>query len=280
MAGAVITFCITDAMAKLLTEAMSPLQVTWSRYLVFVAILAPAIWNRARAGTMLGGNMRLQVLRALVLFGSTSFAIFGFAALPLADAVTLTMSAPLMVTALSIPFLGEKVGWRRWLAVLIGFIGVLVVTRPLGGGFRPEAFLMLAGAFCWSLAIIITRKLGAAEDVWRTMGWSSGIGLVMSTGASIPVWVWPTPADWLLILANGASNFLAQFLVIRALQLAAASLLAPVTFTNILWSSIVGFAVFGTLPDEWTLAGGAIIVSAGLYVWHRERQQSSRQGGA
>ena len=170
-----------------------------------------------------------------------------------------------MITMLSIPFLGEVVGLRRWAAGVVGLIGVLVVVRPGTGGFQPAAVFGVASAFCWSMALVITRKMSTTERPATTLLWSSGIGLIVLSVLLPFNYAWPTPAQFGLTLVLGGVASAGQWMVV----------LAPFSYVQLLWSIIAGYLVFAAVPDRWTLLGAAIIIASGLYTAHRERVRAA-----
>jgi drug/metabolite transporter (DMT)-like permease len=192
--------------------------------------------------------------------------------LQLDEAVALAFSTPFFVAALSGPILGEWVRWRRWTAVVVGFIGVLVVTRPGAGSFQPAALLSLTGAVCYALYALSTRILARTDSSETTLFYSNIVG----AAAMLPVvpFVWTTPTDALVIalmVATGAIGSFGHYLLIAAHRLAPAAVLAPFIYTEIVLVIALGFLVFGDLPNRWTLTGAAIVVASGLYILHRER---------
>jgi drug/metabolite transporter (DMT)-like permease len=180
----------------------------------------------------------------------------------------------MLITILSIPLLGESVGPRRWGAVAAGMVGMLVVVRPGMGGFQPAALFGVASAFCWALALIITRKISNSDTPQTTVLWSAAIGTAVLTLMLPFQAIWPTPTQLGLSLVLGFVASGGQWLVILAHRLAPASLLAPFFYGQLIWVTALGFLVFGSLPDRWTLTGAGIIIASGLYTAHRERVRS------
>jgi drug/metabolite transporter (DMT)-like permease len=213
----------------------------------------------------------LHVVRGALMWISTTFATFAFASLPLAELTALGFSGPLAATLFAIPLLGEHVGPRRWLAVIAGFLGVLIVVRPGAATFDPAAVLIVTGSACWGLGVVVTRRIGPGDGAAAMLIWTAVAGLIASTVFVIPAWRTPDAWGAIELLAMGAFNLFAQYLLIRALHYAPASTLAPLSYTQLVWSTLLGLAVFGAIPDRWTVLGAVIIVASGLYVWHRER---------
>jgi drug/metabolite transporter (DMT)-like permease len=246
------------------------------RWFGFLSIVIPTIvFTR---GHVLHSRMpALQAARSLCLVGSSLFFILGLTYLPLASATTLSFVSPMIVTALSIPLLREQVGGRRWAAIAVGMVGVIVVVRPGTGAFDPAAAFPMLSAACWALGIIATRRLAGIDRPWTAMCYGAIVGFVILSVAVIPVFVMPTLAQagiaaLLAIAATGG-----QYLTVLAFQRAPASLLAPFTYLQLIWSTALGYLIFSNLPDAWTWIGAAIIVASGLYTAHRERLRLRRE---
>jgi drug/metabolite transporter (DMT)-like permease len=213
----------------------------------------------------------LQILRALGVLGSSIFFITGLSFLPMAEATAISFASPMIVTALSIPILGEVVGWRRWSAVAVGLLGVLIVVRPGEGAFDPAAIFPLLSAFSWAVALVVTRKMSSADGPLVSLTYAAGVGLLV-TSALVPfTWVTPGWREIGLGLVTGGASTVAQWLVVLAFQQAPASVLAPFSYSQLVWSGLLGYGIFGNVPDRWTLAGATVVIASGLYTAHRER---------
>jgi drug/metabolite transporter (DMT)-like permease len=190
--------------------------------------------------------------------------------LPLADTTTFYLAGPIYVTALSVLLLSERVGWRRWSAVLIGFSGVIIALRPSSSSFTLPALIALAGSVTYALVMITTRMLRRTNDIMLMTTYF--IGAVAFGVATTPFgWVRPAAFDVLCLAGVGFANIVAQFCVIRALKVASASVVVPYQYTLIVWSVVFGWLIFAELPDIYTFVGAMIIVAAGLYIFWRER---------
>jgi drug/metabolite transporter (DMT)-like permease len=216
------------------------------------------------------------VLRSALLFATTALFFIGLSKVPLADATAVMMVAPLLVTALAVPLLGERVGPRRWASVLVGFCGALIVVRPGAGMASSGALFPLAAAFAYAGYQIATRVVARSDPPLTTLLHSALVGAVIASFAVPYFWTAPDVLGWLLLAAIGLLGGLGHYALIRAFQVAPANLLAPFGYTNLVWATLFGFLLFGDLPDEATLGGAAIIIASGLYVLHRERRQRSR----
>ena len=218
----------------------------------------------------------LQMLRGAALLGSSLFFISGLRFLPIAEASATGFVSPLFVTALSIVFLGESVGVRRWIATAVGLIGVLIILRPGTGAFHPAAFFPIVSALAWACTLVMTRMLSGREHALTTMTYSSITGACIMCALVPFVWVAPSWHDVLFGIFIGIASTAGQWIVVLAFRYADASVLAPFSYTQLLWVSILGFVIFGELPDIWTVVGAVFIVGSGLYTAHRERIRRSQ----
>jgi drug/metabolite transporter (DMT)-like permease len=268
---AMFLFVTSDGAAKYLAASLSPQQIVWVRYGVVLVILLPILWHRRAERLLHTRRMALHVLRGLLLLASATLFISALRYLPLELATAIGFVSPLYVTALSIPLLGERVGPRRWAAVGIGFAGVLVILRPGASSFQWAMLLPLASSLCWAIALILTRLMRGTERALTILALSSLLGWIAIAPMAWPPWRAPTGLEWLLLLGVGVLNALGQYLVIHAFLMASASLLAPFSYSTLLWSVLIGALVFDSLPDPTTLTGALVLIGAGLYVWHRER---------
>lgn len=268
--GATVLFSSSDTIAKYLSGGLPIIEFIWIRYVVFL-LMALCLVGQAPSRSVRPRNPGLQVIRGLCVAGSSVLFVYGVRQMTMAQATTISFLSPLLVTILSIPLLGERVGPRRWAAVAAGILGMLVVVRPGLSGFQPAALFGVASSSCWALALIITRKISGSDTPQTTVLWSAGIGTAVLT-VMLPFAVaWPTLKQLGLALLMGVVASGGQWLVILAHRLAPASLLAPFFYSQLLWSAGLGFLVFTNLLDQWTLVGAGIIIASGLYTAHRER---------
>lgn len=268
--SATLLFAIADTIAKFLSTGLPIIEITWVRYVIFLGF-ALILAQRAPARSLWPRSKALQITRGCCVIGSSVLFVYGIRTMTMSQATTISFLSPLLITILSIPLLGEVVGIRRWAAVGAGMVGMLIVVRPGMAGFEPAALFGVASATCWSMALIITRKMAATDPPTTTVLWSAGVGVAILSVLLPFDLAWPTPQQWGLMLALGILASAGQWLVILAFRLAPASLLAPFTYTQLVWVTGTGYLVFGNLPDEWTLLGAAIIIASGLYTAHRER---------
>ena len=266
----------SDVTAKYLSAALPSIEIAWIRFLVFALIMSPAMVPGSPLYALRSQRSGLQVMRGVALLGSSLFFISGLRFLPIAEASATGFVAPLFVTALSIVFLGEAVGVRRWLATAVGLIGVLIILRPGTGAFHPAAFFPIVSALAWACTLIMTRMMSGRDHAITTMTYSSIVGVCILSVMVPFVWVAPSWHDILLGVFIGLASTAGQWIVVLAFRYADASVLAPFSYTQLLWVSILGFAIFGEVPDVWTVTGAVFIVGSGLYTAHRERVRRSQ----
>jgi drug/metabolite transporter (DMT)-like permease len=264
-------FSAMDGLSKLLTQGFAPPQIAWARFFFILLFLAPVLVLRGGPRLLRSTRPWLQVARGFCMLASALFFIFGLSFLPIADATSIGFVSPLFVTALSIPILGEKVGVRRWSAVLVGFVGVLVLVRPGSSAFTAAALFPVASSACWALGLIITRIMQSSDAVLTTLAWSTAVGFLVLTPVALPMWHPPSLEGWILLGAAALLSMIGQLFLISAFRFAPASLLAPFSYTQIVWATLIGLFVFGTAPGPHTWVGAGIVVASGLYILHRER---------
>ncbi|WP_237183334.1 DMT family transporter [Roseomonas gilardii] len=275
---AVTLFSCSDAVSKLLRTTLPAGEIVWIRYLVFVAMTL-VLLGRNRFRGLHARRPGLQLLRGLCILTSSVLFVIGLGYLPLAEATAINYVAPTFITLLSIPVLGEVVGFRRWIALLVGFTGVLIVVQPGGGTFQWAAVLPLLTAAAWAGGVVITRRIGVADHPATTMFWTACTGFVALT-LFLP-FDFRTPTGWEfgLGLLHGVLGSAGQMLVVQAYRQAPASVLAPFSYGQIVTSALVGYAVFGAFPGQAMLLGSGVIIASGLYTAHRERLRARERRG-
>jgi drug/metabolite transporter (DMT)-like permease len=266
----------SDVTAKYLSATLPSIEIAWIRFLVFALIMSPAMLPGSPLFALNSRRPGFQLMRGVALLGSSLFFISGLRFLPIAEASATGFVSPLFVTALSIIFLGEKVGVRRWIATALGLIGVLIILRPGSGAFHPAAFFPLVSALAWACTLIMTRMMSGSERAVTTMAYSSIAGLGVLCALVPFVWVGPSWHDILFGAFIGIASTAGQWIVVLAFRYADASVLAPFSYTQLLWVSVLGFIIFGEVPDVWTVTGALFIVGSGLYTAHRERIRQSQ----
>ena len=273
MCGAVALFACLDTTAKYLNTHMDAMQITWARYtsaLVLTLIVSNPLTHtdllRAR-------RLKLQIVRSVLLVASSALNFVALRWLQLDEALSIIFTFPFIVAIVSGPMLGEWIGWRRWSAICVGFGGVLLITRPGFGGMHPAAFITLAATICYGFYAVITRIVSRVDSNQTSLFYANFIGALVM----LPVipFVWTTPENWaiaLMMVGIGVLGSAGHFLLIAGHRIAPAAVLSPFVYTQLIWVVILGYLVFDHVPNGWTMAGAAIVISSGLYLLYRERK--------
>jgi S-adenosylmethionine uptake transporter len=271
MAVGMFLFSGVDTMGKFLTDTVHPIQIVWFRQLgLFLGVLV--LIGVQGKSVLSSTNPKLQIGRGVLAACSATLFIVGVAYVPLADAVAITFVAPFMVTLMGALILREPVGVRRWSAVVIGFLGTLIVIRPGLGVIHPAALLLIVAASAFALRQVLSRILAGEDKTRTTVAYTAIVSWGLLTLPLPFIWQTPeSPLEFGLLLAMAVFAAIAEILVIMALDAAQAVVVAPVQYSLLLWGTLYGFIVFGQLPDGWTWLGAAIIVATGLYTLNRER---------
>lgn len=269
-----------DGVSKTLIVDYPVTQILWIRYMAFAGFATVLAVSRGglRNGLRAGFRTRrpvLHVVRAATLAIEIGLFVVAFRYMQLADTHSIGAVYPLVITALSALVLGETVGPRRWTAVAIGFVGVLVILRPGLSVFQPVALLPLAGAILFGVYQVMTKVVGREDGLVTILLYTGWVGLALTTLTGPVGWVWPDATGWALLMLASVLGVAAHLTIIHALEIAPATVLQPFNYSLLVWATGIGFLVFGDLPDSWTVAGGAIVVAAGLYTWWRERVRST-----
>ena len=275
MCAGVACLCANDAVAKALTAGYSPLQILFLRNVialpvtVFIAV-AVGGWPVLRSY-----RPAAHLFRGVLWVGATFMFFTSFTSLPLAEATALIFVAPFFITLISALFLGEKVGWRRWLAVLAGFLGVLVIVRPGGAAFQFVSLLPVAAALVYALLMLSARWVDPRESVWTLLVYLTGAGALI--GALIVPFVWiPVRSDDLWLFAAVAFFGTAGMtMMTQAFRLVPAVVVAPLDYTGLLWATLFGWLIWRESPDAATLFGAAIIIASGVFSILREKRQGN-----
>ena len=268
-------FAGMDAISKWTVADYSIGQMMWIRYAVF-SIVAWLI-VRPRGGFTATRRSRrpvLQVARSLIAAIESAVFVLAFSYLPLADTHALGSTSPLMVILLGALFLGERIDRARGIAVVVGFVGMLMIVRP---GFRTidwTLFIPVAGALLWAIYQLLTRFCGQFDSADTTLVWSALPAFAATCVFGPLEWVWPDAVGWCLLIAIALLGALSHYALIRALDHAEASVVQPYAYSLLVWATVLGLVVFGDFPDGWTIAGAAVIVASTLYTWHQERKVS------
>lgn len=274
MLGAGTVFPVMNGLVQVLSPRYASEQLIWVRnltHLLFVlALFLPRFGPRILRTTQPGA----QLLRSVVMLGSTTLFFFGVKHLALAQAAAITFTSPFLVTLLAIPILGERVSLARLAAVVVGFFGVLVVIRPGSTMFQSASFFILGSSSCYALYQIITRRVAGHDRPETSAIYSVLVGTAVMSFFAPFKWALPVSvSDGLLMASLGVLGGLGHYFVARAMTYAPANLVAPFGYWQMVGSIVVGYFVAGKLPDAFTWAGSAIIIGAGLYIWWRERRE-------
>jgi drug/metabolite transporter (DMT)-like permease len=280
MIVAVALFSLMDAMVKWLGTTYPTLQIVFFRSLFAFVPLSVFLIRGGGLAAMRTQRPLQHAIRSLIGLSALISFFYAYSQMPLANAVAIGFAAPLFMTALSVPLLGEKVGPRRWIAVLIGFVGVLVIVRPDAGIFEGAAPVALAGTVFYALAMIFVRKLSRTETSTSIVFYFT-LTCTVITGAFMPfLWVTPDAAGWVMLITVGLIGGLAQITMTNALRLADLSVVAPFDYTALLWTGGFGFLIWNEVPGAHVWLGTAIVVASGIYILFRESSLGLKRGVA
>lgn len=269
-------FPFLNTSVKYLSADFPTPMIVWGRYLGHFLFMALAFLPGNGWRLFVTHHFGIQLLRSLLLLGSTALYFTALGTIDLAMAAAIGFAAPFIVTSLSVPILGERVGWRRWSAVTIGFFGVLLVARPGTGAVPSAALLTLGSTLCYGTYQVLTRKLAARDSPVTTILYTAIVGATI-TSLVVPFYWHPPrePIHIALFLGMGLVGGFGHFFVIKAYQFGEASLIAPFAYLQLLGSTVLGYWVFGDLPDRWTWIGAAVIIGCGIYIAYRETALAS-----
>ncbi|MAH85291.1 MAG: hypothetical protein CBB68_13780 [Rhodospirillaceae bacterium TMED8] len=274
MIGGAALLTANDAVIKWLTADYPVGQIMFLRGIFVLAPISFLIWHAGGVHRLQTRQPLLHLLRAALVICGTFLFVTGLRFLPLAEAIAIAFAGPLFITALAQPLLGESIGWRRWMAVFAGFCGVLIICQPGGAVFQWVALLTLAASLTGAFRDILTRKMAAEETSEAQLTFTS-LGVTMGGLATIFITDWQPVAmrDWALFALDGLLIGGAHFLMIETFRYAEAGLVAPFKYSSVVWAALFGYFVFGDLPDQSTMIGGAVVIASGMYILHRERKR-------
>lgn len=270
---AVILFASIDATAKHLVQTYPVPQVVWARYSFHMLFLILLLRGRIPE-VIVTRRLGIQLLRSLLLLTTTVLFFTGLSFVPLAEASSIMFAAPIIVTLLSVPLLGEQVGRHRWAGVLVGFGGVLVILRPGADMMAIALLLPFSAAWVYAFYQITTRMLSHTDGPLTTLTYTALVGTLMVSAIVPFYWKVPDMSGWCLMALIGFLGGFGHFSLIKAFQFSEASTITPFGYTQLIWATLYGIALFGEYPDSTTLIGAAIIVCSGLYIFHREKIRS------
>ena len=276
MVTTTIVFASQDGLSKYLATEYNVYMVVMIRYWFFAAFIM-TISSRKPGGIKQVAKTKtplLQIFRSLVLVAEMCVTILAFTLLGLAETHAIFASYPLIIAMLSGPILGEHVGWRRWLAICVGFFGILIILNPGYGIFSPYALVPLAGAILFALYGLLTRYAGQYDNSSTSFFWTGIVGCIAMTAIGLNFWDPVSQADWSLMLILSASGMLGHFLLIKCYEVAEASTVQPFAYLQLIWASLIGVIIFGEKITTNVLLGACIVVGAGLFTLWRERKVS------
>lgn len=276
MVAATIVFALQDGISRHLAGTYNTYMVVMIRYWFFAAFVI-ALAARAPGGLRSAtrtSQLGLQIFRGVLLAGEICVAVFSFTVLGLIDAMAVFICYPLLVAALSGPVLGEKVGWRRWAAIGVGCVGVLIILQPGVGVFNPWAIIPLISALMFAVYALLTRYVSRRDSSATSFFWTGIAGAVATSLVGMWFWEPMVHADWLWMALLCVSGVLGHWLLIKCYEMAEASAVQPFAYFHLVWSAILGISIFGETLRPAVVAGAALVVAAGLFTLWRERRQS------
>lgn len=263
-------FVSLDSIAKYLIEDYSVIQVVWGRYTFHMVFLLLLLRHRLPK-VLVTRRLGIQLFRSLLLLVTTALFFLGLRYVPLAEASAIMFVGPIIVTVLSVPMLREAVGPYRWAGVMVGFAGALIILRPGTEMMKLGALLPLSAAFTFALYQITTRMLSHTDRPLTTLVYTALVGMA-ATGVAVPFfWTSLDATGWGLMFLIGLLGGVGHFTLIKAFEASEAATVTPYGYTTLIWAILSGIVVFDEYPDAWTLAGAAVIIASGLYIFHRQR---------
>ena len=268
-----LVLLVLDISAKWLSvEGMPATEIVFVRYGMHLFLLLLLFLPVTGRNLFASNNWKLEILRGACLLCTTGFNFLAMRYLPLTVTSAIQFTSPLIICALSGPLLGDKVGWRRWLAILVGFTGILIIVRPGTEAFQPAALLSLGCAIFLALFSILTRKLAGVDSALTQQFYAGATPVILLAPIAFTGWVWPTaPISWIAFAVMGAAGLGGHYLNSVAHRYATPATLAPFSYLSLLYLAVASWLIFNQPPDQWFMLGAAIIIASGLYIWLRER---------
>ncbi|MGB3336827.1 MAG: DMT family transporter [Devosia sp.] len=271
-----LVLLVLDISAKWLSvEGMATTEIVFVRYGMHLFLLLLLFLPVTGRNLLVSNNWKLEILRGACLLCTTGLNFLAMRYLPLTVTSAIQFTSPLIICALSGPLLGDKVGWRRWLAILVGFTGILIIVRPGTEAFQPAALLSLGCALFLALFSILTRKLAGVDSALTQQFYAGATPVVLLLPIAFTDWAWPTqPVSWIAFAVMGAAGLGGHYLNSVAHRYATPATLAPFSYLSLLYLAVASWLIFNQPPDQWFILGAAIIIASGLYIWLRERSLS------
>ncbi|CAO3443098.1 hypothetical protein [Azospirillum largimobile] len=265
-----LLFVTQDATTRVLAQSYPVMEVAWARFAVHMLLVGIIVaWRSPHL--MVSRRLPLQLVRSCLLLATTLLAVLALRSISFAEVQAIAAAVPVLVTALSVPLLGEKVGWRRWVGVLAGMAGALIIVGPVGGTFQWALALPLGAAFCNALYQIATRKLKGVDSPTTTIFYTGMAGTLVCTAALPFNWVTPDLTGAALMILLGTLGGISHFCLIRAYSAAPAATVAPFGYTTLVWAAVYALMLFGEDLRLSTIAGTTVIVASGVYIFYREQ---------
>jgi drug/metabolite transporter (DMT)-like permease len=281
---AIFLLSVMDAMIKWLSDGFPTSQIIFFRTTFGLLPLVVALRGAGGLGALATRRLPMHIARGLIGAAAAFTFFYAFKVMPLADAYAIAFASPLFITALSVPMLAEHVGVRRWIAVAVGFLGILVMLRPgasdLAGLLSLGALAALAGTFFYAVAVLLIRKMSSTETNAAIILYGSLVGILASGLVMIPDFVEPNGPDLALLIATGVLGGCGTLAMTEAFRIAPAAVIAPFEYTAMVWAVVLGYWLWGDLPDAFIIAGSAIVVASGLYIFRRETREAARPAAA
>ncbi|MDE0969899.1 MAG: DMT family transporter [Octadecabacter sp.] len=279
---AILTICAgvaflaaNDAIAKLLVERYDPFQIVFLRNLIALPMVSAVVLYMIGMSGFVTSHLRIHALRGILMLAGGYTFFKGLEALALAEATALVFSAPIFITALSVPLLGEEVGWRRWIAVLVGFVGVLIIVQPGGATFQLASLYVICTAVFYALFMISARLLGQRESMWTMMFFVMLFPMLYAVPFAVAVWIPVRASDLSLFVVLALFGALGITLIGQAFRFAPAAVVAPFDYTALIWASLFGWLIWRDTPEMWTLVGASVIAFSGIFIVVRESRQAT-----
>jgi drug/metabolite transporter (DMT)-like permease len=257
---------------KLIGPEYHALEAAFFRNVIAAVLVIPFVLATGGVGALKTKRPLGHALRAVFGLGSNALCFYAYQRIALSNGMAITMSVPIFAALLAIPLLGEKVGWHRWSAIVIGFVGVVIALDPRGA-IQEGSLYALAGTLCWAMVVILVKKLSATESPYTIVFYYMITGALIATCFLPWIWVTPTPRVWALYLATGVVGAIGQICMTFAMKLAPASVAAPFEYTQIAWAVLFDLALWGVAPSVATLTGATIVIATGLYILQRESRR-------